>query len=100
MTDEAIAGLRQAKNTNIKINTLFGLATLMIITCLAIIVFVESINSDAKALIILVCGRFLGYLDNIYHYETGTTRQSVKAEETIKELAKTTVPLNMPVNNK
>lgn len=40
-----------------------------------------------KGIVTLVLGRFLGYLDNIYNFEFGTTRGSKDKDETIKQLS-------------
>lgn len=40
-----------------------------------------------KGIVTLVLGRFLGYLDNIYNFEFGTTRGSQSKDETIKHLS-------------
>lgn len=40
-----------------------------------------------KGIVTLVLGRFLGYLDNIYNFEFGTTRGSQNKDETIKQLS-------------
>ena len=40
-----------------------------------------------KGIVTLVLGRFLGYLDNIYSFEFGTTRGSKEKDETIKHLS-------------
>lgn len=40
-----------------------------------------SINEYVKGIITLVLGRFLGYLDNIYNFEFGTTRGSALKSE-------------------
>lgn len=39
-----------------------------------------------KGIVTLVLGRFLGYLDNIYSFEFGTTRGSKDKDDTIKQL--------------
>ena len=44
------------------------------------------INEYVKGIFTLVLGRFLGYLDNIYSFEFGTTRGSKEKDETIKQL--------------
>lgn len=85
--------IRVTKNTNLKINTLFGLASCIVVACLAVVVIMTDINEFAKGIITLVLGRFLGYMDNIYNFELGTqTRSSITKDKTIEELAKTTVP--------
>ena len=46
-----------------------------------------SLNEYVKGIVTLVLGRFLGYLDNIYSFEFGTTRGSKDKDETIKQLS-------------
>lgn len=46
-----------------------------------------SLNEYVKGIVTLVLGRFLGYLDNIYSFEFGTTRGSQNKDETIKKLS-------------
>lgn len=45
------------------------------------------LNEYVKGIVTLVLGRFLGYLDNIYSFEFGTTRGSKDKDETIKQLS-------------
>jgi hypothetical protein len=45
------------------------------------------INEYVKGIVTLVLGRFLGYLDNIYSFEFGTTRGSKDKDDTIKQLS-------------
>lgn len=47
----------------------------------------QSINEYVKGIFTLVMGRFLGYLDNIYNFEFGTTRGSQNKDATIKRLS-------------
>lgn len=75
-----------------KVNTLAGLAFFVLIGCLVALVLMTDLNSDAKAMITLVVGRFMGYIDNIYSFEFGQTRSNIKKDETIETLGKTTVP--------
>ena len=46
-----------------------------------------ALNEYVKGIVTLVLGRFLGYLDNIYSFEFGTTRGSKDKDETIKQLS-------------
>lgn len=46
-----------------------------------------SLDEYVKGIVTLVLGRFLGYLDNIYSFEFGTTRGSQNKDETIKKLS-------------
>lgn len=96
MTTEELNDERIAKNTNIKINTLFGLAALIVVACLALVIYDENLNEFSKGVISLVLGRFLGYMDNIYNFELGVqTRSGMRKDKTIEELAKTTVPVTV-----
>ena len=45
------------------------------------------INEFLKGIATLVLGRFLGYLDNIYSFEFGTTRGSQNKDATISQLS-------------
>lgn len=47
----------------------------------------SALDEYVKGIITLVLGRFLGYLDNIYNFEFGTTRGSQNKDETIKQLS-------------
>lgn len=47
----------------------------------------SDLNEYVKGIVTLVLGRFLGYLDNIYNFEFGTTRGSQNKDETIKRLS-------------
>ncbi len=47
-----------------------------------------SINEYVKGIFTLVLGRFLGYLDNIYNFEFGSTRSNKQKDETIQNLTK------------
>lgn len=47
-----------------------------------------NINEYVKGIFTLVLGRFLGYLDNIYNFEFGSTRSSKTKDETINSLSK------------
>lgn len=45
------------------------------------------INEYVKGIVTLVLGRMLGYLDNIYNFEFGTTRGSKQKDATIEHLS-------------
>jgi hypothetical protein len=47
----------------------------------------QAIDEYGKGIITLVLGRALGYLDNIYNFEFGTTRGSRQKDATIDKLA-------------
>jgi len=73
---------------NYRADLMFILAVVLIVFMVYIVWQDESINEYAKGIFTLVLGRFLGYLDNIYNFEFGTTRGSQNKDETIKHLSR------------
>lgn len=73
----------------VRVNFLIALAFIIVIACVATIVYFSNLNEAIRNVVMLVLGRFLGYVDNIYNYEFGTTRSSTKKDDTIKELSTT-----------
>ena len=71
---------------NTRANVMFFLAVVMVGILVWIVWKDQSINEYVKGIFTLVLGRFLGYLDNIYSFEFGTTRGSKEKDETIKQL--------------
>ncbi len=71
---------------NHRADMMFALAVLMIAALVYIVWQDQGINEYVKGIFTLVLGRFLGYLDNIYNFEFGTTRGSKDKDETIKQL--------------
>lgn len=72
--------------SNNRANLMFFLAVVMVGAMVWIVWKDQSINEYVKGIFTLVLGRFLGYLDNIYSFEFGTTRGSKEKDETIKQL--------------
>lgn len=73
--------------TNHRANVMFVLAVVMVGVVIWIVWRDQQINEYVKGIFTLVLGRFLGYLDNIYNYEFGSTRGSKDKDETIKVLS-------------
>ena len=71
---------------NNRANFMFFLAVVMVGLLVWIVWKDQNINEYVKGTFTLVLGRFLGYLDNIYSFEFGTTRGSKEKDETIKQL--------------
>jgi hypothetical protein len=71
---------------NTRANLMFFLAVVMVGILVWIVWKDQNINEYVKGIFTLVLGRFLGYLDNIYSFEFGTTRGSKEKDETIKQL--------------
>ena len=77
----------KAGTHNYRADTMYALA-IVVIVGLVYAVFKSGLDEYAKGIITLVLGRFLGYLDNIYNFEFGTTRASKTKDETIRSLSK------------
>ena len=76
------AGIR-----NSRADLMFFLAVVMIGALVWVVWKDDTINEYTKGIFTLVLGRFLGYLDNIYNFEFGTTRGSKDKDDTIKNLS-------------
>jgi len=72
--------------TNARANLMFFLAVCAVVGLVWIVWTDQGINEYVKGIFTLVLGRFLGYLDNIYSFEFGTTRGSRDKDDTIKNL--------------
>lgn len=73
---------------NIRADIMFVLA--VVVTCFLVwIVWKDQdVNEYVKGIVTLVLGRFLGYLDNIYSFEFGSTRSSKSKDATIENLSR------------
>lgn len=73
---------------NYRADVMFLLAV-AIVSLLVWIVWKDgTLNEYVKGIFTLVLGRFLGYLDNIYNFEFGTTRGSRDKDSTIEKLTR------------
>lgn len=72
---------------NNRANLMFFLAVVAVGMLVWIVWKDQNINEYVKGIFTLVLGRFLGYLDNIYSFEFGTTRGSREKDETINKMA-------------
>lgn len=77
----------KAGKRNYRADFMFFLAVAVICGLVWLIWTDPNINDYMKGIVTLVLGRFLGYLDNIYSFEFGTTRGSQNKDVTIKELS-------------
>ena len=77
----------KAGKRNYRADAMFLLAVAVIVALVYAIWKDPSINEFMKGIVTLVLGRFLGYLDNIYSFEFGTTRGSQNKDSTIDKLA-------------
>lgn len=80
------AEIVKAGKRNLRADAMFGLAVGVIAFLVWMIWKDPNINEFMKGVVTLVLGRFLGYLDNIYSFEFGTTRGSQNKDTTINQL--------------
>ena len=73
--------------TNHRADMMFFLAVCAVAGLVYLVWKDDTLNEYVKGIVTLVLGRFLGYLDNIYSFEFGTTRGSKDKDETIKQLS-------------
>lgn len=79
--------LAKAGYRNKRGDIMFILAVLVISALVWVVWKDPSINEYVKGIFTLVLGRFLGYLDNIYNFEFGSTRSAKTKDETINQLS-------------
>jgi len=72
-----------------RVNILIAIAIIVVILCMFVVVQITVKDEFAKGILTLVLGRFLGYVDNIYNFEFGTTRSSSKKDDAITKLTET-----------
>lgn len=73
---------------NYRADLMFVMALLVVLLLVWIVWKDPTINEYVKGIFTLVLGRFLGYVDNIYNYEFGTTRINKAKDATIEQLSK------------
>jgi hypothetical protein len=79
--------LAQAGQKNQRANWLVGVALLLVIICLFIVVLQSDLDEYAKGVITLILGRALGWVEQIFSFEFGTTRTSKTKDDTISKLS-------------
>lgn len=77
---------------NKRINLLAAAAFLIVLACLAAVIFTSNLDDYVKGIITVILGKFLGYVDNIYTFEFNTTRGSKTKDDVIATLAAGTPP--------
>lgn len=80
--------------SNLRINIMAAGAFVVILCCLAVVVWFTQIGEYAQGIVTLVIGRFLGYTDAIYNYEFSTTRANKVKDATIANQAQALAPTN------
>jgi hypothetical protein len=79
--------LAEAGQKNHRANALAAMAVMLVIICLVIVVWNSDMDDYAKGMITLICGRALGWVEQIFSFEFGTTRTNKAKDETIKQLS-------------
>lgn len=76
-----------AGTRNYRADMMFLLAVAVIGWLVWIVWKGENLDEYVKGIFTLVLGRFLGYLDNVYNFEFGSTRSSKQKDTTISQLS-------------
>lgn len=77
----------KAGTRNYRGDSMFVLAIVVVVWLVYIVWKDPSINEYVKGIFTLVLGRFLGYIDSIYNFEFGSTRNSRTKDATIENLS-------------
>lgn len=80
--------ITESGKRNIRAETMYILAVVMVLIILYLVWTTPHVNDFVKGVATLMLGRFLGYLDQIYNFEFGTTRNSRDKDVTIQQLTK------------
>jgi hypothetical protein len=81
--------LARAGIKNHRANVLAGAALLLVVVCLFIVIWSSGADDFAKATISLILGRALGWVEQLFSFEFGTTRASKAKDDTISKLSGT-----------
>lgn len=81
--------LAKAGIKNHRANILAGAALLLVVVCLFIVIWSSAADDFAKATISLILGRALGWVEQLFSFEFGTTRANKTKDETINKLSGT-----------
>jgi hypothetical protein len=79
--------LAKAGIKNHRANVLAGAALLLVVVCLFIVIWSSGADDFAKATISLILGRALGWVEQLFSFEFGTTRASKAKDDTISKLS-------------
>jgi hypothetical protein len=80
--------LAKAGQQNYRANALAGGAGVLVLVCLAVVIWSSSLDDFGKATLTLICGRALGWVEQIFSFEFGTTRANKTKDDTINNLTK------------
>ena len=82
------ARIAEAGRSNHRANALAAVAVLLVLVCLLIVVWGSDMDDFAKGMVTLICGRALGWVEQIFSFEYGTTRANKVKDDTINNLTK------------
>lgn len=77
----------QNGHVNKRASIMLGAVFIMLLLGLSAVVFMSSLDEFAKTILNLLIGRLLGYVDQAFNFEFGTTRTSKDKDATINKLS-------------
>lgn len=78
----------KASGSNVRANLMASAACSLVLICLVVVIWSSALDDFAKATVTLICGRALGWVEQVFSFEFGYTRASAKKDDTIKNLSK------------
>ncbi len=75
-------------HNNNRANIMAALAVVIVCMCLMVVVWKTGMDEYAKASISLITGRALGWVEQVFSFEFGSTRASKTKDDTISNLSK------------
>ena len=80
--------LAQAGIRNHRANVLAASALLLVVGCLVVVVWQSDANDFVKATVTLILGRALGWVEQLFSFEFGSTRANKAKDDTINKLTR------------
>jgi hypothetical protein len=80
--------LAKAGHTNHRANAMAACAVALVLFCLLVVVWKAELNEFAKGGVTLILGRALGWVEQAFSFEFGSTRASKAKDDTIKALSR------------
>ena len=72
---------------NWRAHSMYIMAWVVVVVAFAMVWNSQELDDFVKATVSLILGRFLGYLDQIYNFEFGSTKSSRQKDDTISKLS-------------
>lgn len=73
---------------NWRAHSMYIMAWVVVVVAFVMVWNSQELDDFVKATVSLILGRFLGYLDQIYNFEFGSTKSSKEKDATIEHLSK------------